>query len=210
MVWTKEQAKEYYKEYRLKNKEQIKEYRKKYYSKNKEREKKQMREYILKNRRQRKEYMKEYNKEYRLKNKEWMNKQMREYYSKNKEQRKEYNSKLENIERRRNWTKNRYRTNVNFKLLTICRARLLAALKGKSKSASTIKLLGCTIEELRRHIESKFEPWMTWENHGLWDVDHIKACFHFNLVDPEQQRACFNWSNLQPMEHIANIKKGVG
>ena len=176
MVWTKEQNKEYQKEYRLKNKKQIKEYRKKYYSKNKEREKKQMREWCLKN----------------------------------KEQRKEYNSRLENKKRRRNWTKKRYQTNVNFKLLTLCRARLLAALKGKSKSASTMKLIGCTIEELRKHIESKFEPWMTWENHGLWDVDHIEACANFDLTDPEQQRACFNWSNLQPLEHIANIKKGTG
>ena len=209
MVWTKEQNKEYQKEYRLKNKKQIKEYRKKYYSKNKEREKKQMREYSLKNRRQRKEYNKEYNKEYRFKNKEWMNKQMREWYLKNKEQRKEYNSRLENKKRRRNWTKKRYQTNVNFKLLTLCRARLLAALKGKSKSASTMELIGCTIEELRKHIESQFEPWMTWKNHGLWDVDHIMACAKFDLTDPEQQRACFNWSNLQPLEHIENIRKGA-
>jgi hypothetical protein len=50
---------------------------------------------------------------------------------------------------------------------------------------------------------------MTWKNHGLWDVDHIKACTNFDLTDSEQQRACFNWSNLQPLEHIANIKKGA-
>ena len=73
-----------------------------------------------------------------------------------------------------------------------------------------MKLIGCTPDELRQHLESKFEPWMNWENQGLggWDMDHIKACFHFNLEDPKQQRACFNWSNLQPMEHIANLKKG--
>ena len=74
-----------------------------------------------------------------------------------------------------------------------------------------MELIGCTPDELRRHMESLFEPWMTWENQGRggWDIEHIKACFHFNLADPEQQCACFNWSNLQPMEHIANIRKGV-
>ena len=79
------------------------------------------------------------------------------------------------------------------------------------KAASTIKLIGCTIEELRKHIESLFEPWMTWENQGLggWDLDHIKACVKFDFTDPEQQRACFNWSNLQPLEHIENMKKGA-
>ena len=169
---------------------------------------------------------KEYHKEYNLKNKEQILKQAKEYYLKNREQKreynkeyylkniehfKEYNSKLENRERRRNRQNNRYNTDINYRLLTICRARLQAALKGESKSASTMKLIGCTSDELRSHIESKFEPWMTWENQGRggWDIEHIKACAKFNLVDPEQQRICFNWSNLQPMEHIANIKKGV-
>jgi len=90
-------------------------------------------------------------------------------------------------------------------------SRIRSALKGKIKSASTMKLIGCTVDELRSHLESLFESWMTWENQGRggWDIEHIKACFHFNMADPEQQRACFNWSNLQPMEHIANLQKGA-
>ena len=48
-----------------------------------------------------------------------------------------------------------------------------------------------------------------WENHGLWDIDHIKAMSSFDLSDPAQQHACCHWSNLQPMEHIENIRKGV-
>ena len=137
---------------------------------------------------------------------------LKEYYLKNKEHFKEYNSKLENRERRRNRVNNRYNTDINYRLLTICRARTLRALKGFDKSASTIKLLGCTSDELRQHIESLFKSGMTWENQGKggWDIDHIIACATFNLADPEQQRACFNWSNLQPMEHIENIKKGAG
>ena len=106
---------------------------------------------------------------------------------------------------------NRYNTDINFRILAICRARLFQALKGNSKSASTMELIGCTVDELRRHIESNFEPWMNWENQGLggWDIDHIKACSRFNFEGPKQQRACFHWSNLQPIEHIANIKKGT-
>ena len=197
MTQTKEQRKEYQKEYYLKNKEQIQ---------------KQQKEYRLKT----KEHIKEVSKEYYSKNKEERSKQFKKYYSENIEKRKEYfkeyNSKLENRERRRNHVNNRYQTDINFRLLKICRARILQALKSLNKSASTIKLIGCTPDELRKHIESKFEPWMTWENQGRggWDIEHIKACANFNLGDPEQQCACFNWSNLQPMEHIANIKKGVG
>jgi len=81
--------------------------------------------------------------------------------------------------------------------------------KGKNKSASTMKLISCTIEELWRHLESKFEPWMTRENYGLWHVDHIRPCYSFDLTDPEQQKKCFHYTNLQPLEAIENIKKGA-
>jgi len=171
--------------------------------KNKEKRKEYMKEYYLKN----KEHLMGKQKEWNLRNKEHINKYQEEYYLKNKERLTEYQRK--NIERTRIWEKNRYHTDINFRILKICRSRLNAVLKGLNKSASTMKLIGCTIDELRRHIESLFEPWMTWENYGLWDIDHIKACATFNLVDPEQQRACFNWSNLQPLEHIANLKKGA-
>ena len=71
--------------------------------------------------------------------------------------------------------------------------------------------LGKNFAELRRYIESKFEPWMNWENQGLggWDIDHIKACSRFNFEDPKQQRACFHWSNLQPLLSEKNLSKGA-
>ena len=203
--------KEYQKKYYLNNKEKRKEYSRKHYLKNKEKRKKQQKIWELKNREERLKQKKEYH----LKNKERHSKQMKEHYLKTKERyqerSKKNNSKPETKELTRNRQNNRYHTDINFRILTLCRGRVRLALKGLNKSASTMELIGCTIDELRNHIESKFEPWMTWENQGKggWDIDHIKACFHFNLADPEQQRACFNWSNLQPMEHIANIKKGV-
>jgi len=191
MKWNKEQRKEYY----LKNREKLKEYSKEYRLKNRE----SIKEYRLKN----KERIEEQRKEYTLKNKEYTSELRRGYYLKNRKQ---------NIKYQIKYHKYKYQTDINYRLLTICRSRTLKALKGFDKSASTIKLLGCTSDELRQHIESLFKSGMTWENQGKggWDIDHIKACFHFNLADPEQQRACFNWSNLQPMEHIENIKKGAG
>ena len=207
----KKSRKEHSREYYLKNKEEISKRCKIYYLKNKEEISKRCKIYNLKN----KEHKKEYDREYHLKNKEHRNKKMREHYLQKKEhyqeQQKGYTSKPKTQELRRNRDNNRYQTDVNYRLLTICRARIYQALKFNCKSASTTKLIGCTVDELRQHIESKFEPWMNWENQGLggWDIEHIIACAKFNLIDPEQQRACFNWSNLQPMEHIANIKKGA-
>ena len=161
----------------------------------------------------RSEMIKKSRKEYYLKNREKDNKRTKEYRLKNielvNERQKKYKAKPETKERIQKRWKIRYYTDINFRLRHLCSTRVLQALKFKYKSASTMKLIGCTIDELRQHIESQFEPWMTWENHGLWDIDHIKACAKFNLIYPEQQRECFHWSNLQPMEHIANIKKGA-
>jgi len=201
--------KAYMKEYDSKNKEHKLAYMKEYYLKNKEKKLKYSNEYNLNN----KERIKERKKKYELKHKEKRRKLNKEYYSKNKEQRKEYNLKwrLENKEWRRDYGNKRYKTNINYKIRCNLGTRMRSALKGKTKAASTMKLIGCTLDKLRSHLESLFEPWMTWENQGRggWDIDHIKACAKFNLIDPVQQRKCFNWSNLQPMDHIANIKKGA-
>ena len=186
-----------------------KEYDKEWYLKNKERHNERSKENFLKNREKRIRQMKEHY----LKNKEQHNKNMREHYLQKKEQyqerQKKYNSRPKTKELKRKRWKSRYKTDINFRLRNICRARISQALKFNYKSASTIKLIGCTIDELRQHIESKFKSWMTWENHGLWDIDHIQACAKFNLTYPEQQRECFHWSNLQPLDHIENMKKGA-
>lgn len=50
-----------------------------------------------------------------------------------------------------------------------------------SKTSKTQEILGCSFGELKSYLESKFEPWMTWENRGKyngelnfgWDIDHI-------------------------------------
>ncbi len=128
---------------------------------------------------------------------------------KNKEKRKIY--KQERIEKTRIWEKNRYKTNINFRLTKLLRTRLRQALKGIDKSDLTLELIGCTIDELKKHLESKFEPWMSWENQGRggWDIDHIIAMSKFDLKCPVQQHACCHWSNLQPLGHIANMKKGT-
>ena len=87
------------------------------------------------------------------------------------------------------------------------------ALKGRSKSTSTMKIIGCTSEELWKHLEScaSWEPWMTRKKYGVggFDVDHIIAISRWCENCPLQFALCWDKSNLQPLEHIANIKKGA-
>lgn len=94
------------------------------------------------------------------------------------------------------------------RVLKNMRKRLWEALRGNRKAASTLELVGCTVEELRQHLERQFDAEMTWDNYGLWHVDHIKPCASFDLSDPAQQAECFHYKNLQPLWAIDNIRKG--
>lgn len=90
--------------------------------------------------------------------------------------------------------------------MNLC-ARIRLAVKGKNKSARTLELVGCDIGFLRRWIEAKWKPGMSWQNYGKWHVDHIMPCAMFDLSDPVQQRTCFRWTNLQPLWAADNISK---
>jgi len=69
-------------------------------------------------------------------------------------------------------------------------------------------LLGCSISFLKIFLEAKFKEGMTWENHGEWHIDHIKPCASFNLLNDDEQKKCFNYTNLQPLWALENLSKG--
>jgi hypothetical protein len=76
------------------------------------------------------------------------------------------------------------------------------------KSNRTPDLVGCSVNDLKTHLESKFIESMTWENYGEWHIDHMRPCASFNLEDPEEQKKCFHWTNLQPLWAKDNMSKG--
>ena len=101
----------------------------------------------------------------------------------------------------------RRETDINYKLKKNLRCRVWSVLKGLYKSKHTMELLGCDIEQLKSHLQSKFKPNMSWDNYGKWHVDHIVPCDSFNLALPEEQEKCFNYKNLQPLWAIENLLK---
>lgn len=104
------------------------------------------------------------------------------------------------------YVRERRQTDPAFRLLRRLRARLYKALQGKSKSAATIELVGCTREECLAHIEKQFTEGMTHEN---IEVDHIVPCASFNLENELEQRQCFHYTNLQPLFKPENGSKGA-
>ena len=106
----------------------------------------------------------------------------------------------------------KYKNDPIRKMQRNMRSAMSAALSGEKKSQPTMDIIGCNVEELYQHFEScsSWEPWMTKENDGRngWAVDHIIGISKWDSHCPLQFALCWDKSNLQPLDHIANIKKG--
>jgi hypothetical protein len=109
------------------------------------------------------------------------------------------------------YEKKRKANDPEFKLIKILRSRIgnvLRKIKNAKKCDHTMELTGCSLNFLKKHIEDQFTDGMTWENHGIWHLDHIRPCSSFDLTKDEEQRECFHYKNLQPLWGPDNLAKG--
>lgn len=138
---------------------------------------------------------------YYKENRDRLIKKAKDYVKRNADKRRAYIA---------DWVRNKRRTDPHFRIRNALYSRMYYAAKnqGASKSNKMVVLLGCSIFYFRSHLEKQFRDGMTWENHGpVWHIDHKKPCSKFNLVDPEQQKECFHFSNLQPLLAKENLSK---
>ena len=142
---------------------------------------------------------------YRAENHELLLIKKREYREKNREAIKKQRSDNRSVYKiaQAKWRKAKYLSSPWFRASVSLRSRIQHAVKSKNskKCTASAKLVGCGIDELKAHLESKFEFGMGWHNYGRagWHIDHIKPCNAFDLTDPAQQMACFHFLNLQPL-----------
>jgi hypothetical protein len=108
------------------------------------------------------------------------------------------------------YNKKQYNTNPYFKVVLSIRTRISKLLRQKNadKYNKFYTYLGCNKEDFISYFQSKFKEGMTWENHGEWHIDHIKPCALFNLLNEEEQKKCFHYTNLQPLWASENLSKG--
>ena len=157
---------------------------------------KQKKEYRLNN----KNKIKEHNKEYRLNNKDKINKHNKEY-------------RLNNKDKKREYLLNRYKTDSDYRLLANLRSRIWSTIKNNTKSTSTKKLIGITIEELKIHLQKTAikNGYIDFDINNYsgedYHIDHIKPCASFDLSKESEQRKCFHYSNLQILTAEENLIK---
>lgn len=123
---------------------------------------------------------------------------------------------IESIKKWQLKNKDRVETHrVKYKVKRNLTRGIKQAMRRKEISLDKIKLydgnIGCSLKELREHLESKMLTGMTWENYGnhknQWSIDHIKPIDSFDLEQPDQIAAANHFSNLQPLWNSQNIRK---
>lgn len=78
--------------------------------------------------------------------------------------------------------------------------RIRKSLAGAKKGRHWEDLVGYTKGELEAWIASWFEPGMTWDNYGVWHIDHLIpiAYFKFDTVEDVEFHMCWRIDNLVP------------
>ena len=152
-----------------------------------------------------------YNRKWQQDNSEKVNTAHRKWRKDNPDKVKEW--KENNLDRLRETQRKsdmKIRTTPKGKLDNNLGSAICRVLNGVKSGRHWETLVNYTVEDLIKHLEQLFDEKMTWDNYGsYWDVDHIKpkSLFHYETTDDEEFKQCWALKNLQPLEHIANIKK---
>jgi hypothetical protein len=194
------------KEYYENHIEHFKEYHKQYNNENREIESQKHRDYNSKpeNRERRKKVWKEYYE----KNKEIILEKSAEYYIRTIEDRRQYRKK--NRARLNEYYKNKYKTDPMYRLRVLISSGIRKSLYNGKDGYGWETLVGYTLDDLKSHLESKFDENMNWDNCGsYWHIDHIVplASFNFASYDDEAFKKCWSLENLQPLYGLDNFRK---
>tara|TARA_Y100000294_G_scaffold129109_1_gene120926 strand:+ start:415 stop:990 length:576 start_codon:yes stop_codon:yes gene_type:complete len=159
----------------------------------------------------------QYNKEYYQKNKYKIYKRWKKWCIVNPEKRKlqliRYRKRNPDEIRRRGRIDARKRREnpqkrLRMNISTLIFKRLKRRLSGKYRKSS-FDFLPYTIEDLMKHIESKFQKGMSWDNYGKWHIDHIipDSSFHYKNINDAEFQKCWALENLQPLWAKDNLMK---
>ena len=154
---------------------------------------------VCNNKKVKNEYYKQYSAEYYSKNKDKIKLKTKLYRQKNKHRRNQNHLM-------------KVKTDLFYVLKKNIRGRIQVAVKRNSliKDKKTLDILGCSISDLKTHLEKMFKPNMNWKNYGKggWHIDHIIP-LSFAQNDINAFYKLCHYSNLQPLWESENCSKGA-
>lgn len=95
------------------------------------------------------------------------------------------------------------------KIKTRVSAAIYQCIKAGKGRRKTLEILPYTIPELMAHLEVQFTKGMSWDNYGLWHIDHKlpRVAFEYTTPDDEGFKQLWSLNNLQPLWAVDNLKK---
>lgn len=141
-----------------------------------------------------------YQREWRKRNPE----KARSYWVNHRKNNKERVARLRRASQKRKWD-----SDPLHNMVISCRNRTADVFRRKrmTKSKRTMKMLGCSGEEFKAHIEAQFTDGMSWENRSEWHLDHIvpldiaESAFEVEIL-------C-HYTNVRPLWAKENQSKGA-
>jgi len=143
---------------------------------------------------------------YKKEHPENIRKAVRKFAENNRELRREQcrQWRLNNPDAKQKW----YKRQKN-KITDCMYGRVYKTLNGNLERKRLWKILGYTYVEFIKHIEKSFQPGMTWDNHGEWEIDHIIPVAFFHIQSPKdvEFKMCWRLENIQPLWKQQNKQK---
>jgi len=143
----------------------------------------------------------------------------KKYKQNNKEKVTQYNKiwKQQNKENittyNREYERERKKRDVKFKILRVMRTRISDLVRVKiispqKKPKTTLQLIDIHIDKFLEWLKMNFKADMSFENYGsYWHIDHVVPCSWFDISNPSEQKICFHWTNMRPLEVRKNLIK---
>lgn len=142
--------------------------------------------------------------------------QQKSYDATNKEKKIQYHqkwykkNKAKLLARHAAYKKEKYASDILFKLRVICSVSIYQAMRSSKNGSSILDYLPYTMKELKQHLEGQFDDKMAWSNYGsYWQIDHIipQSKLPYSSMEDDNFKKCWALENLRPLEAVANRKK---
>lgn len=105
------------------------------------------------------------------------------------------------------------KTNTRYRIMNLLRHSVYMRIKYDKKSNKTIELIGCSVIDLINHLQTTAisNGYLEFDINNYsgrkYHIDHIIPCSLFDLTKEEEQKKCFNYTNLQILSAKENLQK---